>query len=134
MENPNVLRSNSVGNKYELIIVAAREARRLNELSRQTGLNLGAKVTNVALEEALKGNVLYRYGSPDDQDEVKEEAPAESSPERVPRGDARDVRDHPIQAPRAPRGPGRILLPPADPAIGALPRLEGATDRNRWYH
>lgn len=81
MENPNVLRSNNVGNKYELIIVAAREARRLNELSRQTGLNLGAKVTNVALEEAVKGNVLYRYGSPDEQDEVKEEIPAESSPE-----------------------------------------------------
>jgi DNA-directed RNA polymerase omega subunit len=81
VENPNVLRSNNVGNKYELIIVAAREARRLNELSRQTGLNLGGKVTNVALEEAVKGNVLYRYGSPDDPDDAKDEAPAESTPE-----------------------------------------------------
>jgi len=58
---PNVLRSSNIPNKYELIIVAAKEARRLNELSRQTGLNLGGKVTNIALEEALKGNVLYRY-------------------------------------------------------------------------
>lgn len=82
MENPNVLRSNNVANKYEMIIVAAREARRLNELSRQTGLNVGGKVTNAALEEALKGNVLYRYGSPaDDDEEMKESAPAEPSSE-----------------------------------------------------
>ncbi|HEU4940096.1 MAG TPA: DNA-directed RNA polymerase subunit omega [Candidatus Eisenbacteria bacterium] len=58
---PTVLRSSNVPNKYELIIVAAKEARRINELSRQTGLNLGGKVTNVALEEALKGNVLYHF-------------------------------------------------------------------------
>ena len=56
-----VLRSSNIPNKYELIVVAAKEARRLNELSRQTGLDLGGKVTNIALEEALKGNVLYRY-------------------------------------------------------------------------
>lgn len=67
----DVLRSSNIPNKYELIIVAAKEARRLNELSRQTGLNLGGKVTNVALEEALKGNVLYRYKM--DPDEAKPE-------------------------------------------------------------
>jgi DNA-directed RNA polymerase subunit K/omega len=60
-EKQEVHRSSNAPNKYELIIVAAKEARRLNELSRQTGLNLGAKVTNVALEEAVKGDVLYRY-------------------------------------------------------------------------
>jgi DNA-directed RNA polymerase omega subunit len=60
-EKPGVLRSSNIPSKYELIIVAAKEARRLNELSRVTGLNLGGKVTNIALEEALKGNVLYRY-------------------------------------------------------------------------
>ena len=76
----NVLRSSNIPNKYELIIVAAREARRLNELSRQTGLNVGGKVTNVALEEALKGNVLYRYTEMLD-DDVKEETPAISSEE-----------------------------------------------------
>jgi DNA-directed RNA polymerase omega subunit len=71
---PNVLRSSNIPNKYELIIVAAREARRLNELSRQTGLNVGGKVTNAALEEALKGNVLYRFVDVD-EDGVKEETP-----------------------------------------------------------
>ena len=81
MDNqPEVLRSSNIPNKYELIIVASREARRLNELSRQTGLNLGGKVTNIALEEALKGNVLYRYVDVPD-DDVKEDAPASSSEE-----------------------------------------------------
>lgn len=56
------LRSNNILNKYELIIVAAKEARRLNELSRQTGLDLGGKVTNIALEETHKGHVVYQYG------------------------------------------------------------------------
>jgi DNA-directed RNA polymerase omega subunit len=74
-----VLRSSNIPNKYELIIVASREARRLNELSRQTGLNLGGKVTNIALEEALKGNVLYRYADIDDE-EIQAETPA-STPE-----------------------------------------------------
>jgi len=62
LDEKGVLRSNNIPNKYELIVVAAKEARRLNELSRQTGLNPGGKVSNVALEEVLKGNVSYRYG------------------------------------------------------------------------
>jgi DNA-directed RNA polymerase subunit K/omega len=81
MENqPNVLRSSNIPNKYELIIVASREARRLNELSRQTGLNVGGKVTNVALEEALKGNVLYHYAEVADE-ESQPEAPASPTEE-----------------------------------------------------
>ena len=72
-----VLRSSNIPNKYELIIVASKEARRLNELSRQTGLNLGAKVTNVALEEALKGNVLYRYRDDPDEEKIDVDESAE---------------------------------------------------------
>ena len=71
LEEQGVLRSSNIPNKYELIIVAAKEARRLNELSRQTGLNLGGKVTNIALEEALKGNVLYRYRAENEEVEIK---------------------------------------------------------------
>jgi DNA-directed RNA polymerase omega subunit len=73
LDEQGVLRSSNIPNKYELIIVAAKEARRLNELSRQTGLNLGGKVTNVALEETIKGNVLYRYRS--ETEDVKPEPP-----------------------------------------------------------
>jgi DNA-directed RNA polymerase subunit K/omega len=80
MDPANVLRSSNIPNKYELIIVASREARRLNELSRQTGLNVGGKVTNVALEEALKGNVLYHYADVVD-DEIQSEAPGAPSEE-----------------------------------------------------
>lgn len=72
-QDKGILRSSNIPNKYELIIVASKEARRLNELSRQTGLNLGGKVTNIALEEALKGNVLYRYVA--DPDDPKPESP-----------------------------------------------------------
>jgi DNA-directed RNA polymerase omega subunit len=75
LDPKNVLRSSNIPNKYELIIVAAKEARRLNELSRQTGLNVGGKVTNVALEEALKGNVLYKYEEAD-EDQVESAEPA----------------------------------------------------------
>ena len=71
LEEQGILRSSNIPNKYELIIVAAKEARRLNELSRQTGLNLGGKVTNIALEEALKGNVLYRYRAENEEVEIK---------------------------------------------------------------
>ena len=73
-----IRRSSNIPNKYELIIVAAKEARRLNELSRQTGLNLGGKVTNIALEEALKGNVLYSYRS---ENEEPAAAPDAAAPE-----------------------------------------------------
>jgi len=48
-------------NKYELAIVAAREARRLNEWSKRTGETLPGKVTAVALERTLRGEVPYSY-------------------------------------------------------------------------
>ncbi|HZE18861.1 MAG TPA: DNA-directed RNA polymerase subunit omega [Candidatus Angelobacter sp.] len=77
LDDKGVLRSSNIPNKYELIIVASKEARRLNELSRQTGLNLGGKVTNVALEETIKGNVLYRYRDEDEELKVETPEPAE---------------------------------------------------------
>jgi len=74
-------RSSNIPNKYELIIVAAKEARRLNELSRQTGLNLGGKVTNVALEEALKGHVLYTYRNEEEDLDAAKQAAKEAEDE-----------------------------------------------------
>ena len=46
-------------NKYAIAIVAAREARRLNEWSRQSGQNVPAKVTAVALQRTIAGEVPY---------------------------------------------------------------------------
>jgi DNA-directed RNA polymerase subunit K/omega len=48
-------------NKYELAIVAAREARRLNEWTRRSGETVTGKVTAVALERTLRGEVPYLY-------------------------------------------------------------------------
>ena len=50
--------------KYEIAIVAAREARRLNEWSRRSGETVPGKVTAMALERTVRGEVRYEY---DDQ-------------------------------------------------------------------
>lgn len=47
--------------KYEIAIVAAREARRLNDWSRRSGENVTGKVTAVALERTIRGEVHYDY-------------------------------------------------------------------------
>ncbi len=48
-------------NKYELAIVAAREARRLNEWMRRTGETVPGKVTAVALERTIRNEVPYLF-------------------------------------------------------------------------
>ena len=50
--------------KYELSIVAAREARRLNDWVRRSGETLHGKVTAVALERVLHDDVPYSYEDP----------------------------------------------------------------------
>lgn len=51
-------------NKYELVIVAAREARHINELARLTGEPLTGKVTAIALERVLREEVPFTYEEP----------------------------------------------------------------------
>ena len=48
-------------NKYELAIVAAREARRLNEWTRRSGETILGKVTATALERTIRGEVPSFY-------------------------------------------------------------------------
>jgi len=48
-------------NKYEISIVAAREARRLNEWTKRTGEDVPGKVTATALERTIRGEVPYLY-------------------------------------------------------------------------
>ena len=50
--------------KYELAIVASREARRLNEWIRRSGETLHGKVTAVALERVIRDDVPYYYEDP----------------------------------------------------------------------
>jgi DNA-directed RNA polymerase subunit K/omega len=60
-------------NKYEIAIVAAREARRLNDWSRRTGEQVHGKVTAVALERTVHGEVAYDYDEQEPQPETTEE-------------------------------------------------------------
>ena len=48
-------------NKYEMVVVAAREARRLNEMAHQQGRELKGRVTDLAMKRFLSGDVKYRY-------------------------------------------------------------------------
>ncbi|NOT34887.1 MAG: DNA-directed RNA polymerase subunit omega [Candidatus Eisenbacteria bacterium] len=48
-------------NKYEIAIIAAREARRLNEWSRRTGEAVQGKVTSTAMQRVIRGEVPYGY-------------------------------------------------------------------------
>jgi DNA-directed RNA polymerase subunit K/omega len=51
-------------NKYELVIVAARHARRLNDLARLTGEPLPGRVTAIALGRVLDDEVPFTYEEP----------------------------------------------------------------------
>lgn len=51
-------------NKYELVIIAAREARRINEMARLTGEPLLGKVTAHALDNVIRGEVPFTYEEP----------------------------------------------------------------------
>ena len=48
-------------NKYELAIIAAREARRLNEWARRSTEVSPGKVTATALERVVRGEVPFEY-------------------------------------------------------------------------
>ena len=48
-------------NKYEISIIAAREARRMNEWARRSNDTSGAKVTAAALERTIRGEVPFGY-------------------------------------------------------------------------
>lgn len=54
----------SMINKYEMVVVAGREARRLNELAHQQGRELKGRVTDIAMKRYLSGEVKYRYEAP----------------------------------------------------------------------
>ena len=55
--------------KYELVMIAAREARRLNERARASGKELKRRVTEVAWERLVQGDIHYTYGELPYEDE-----------------------------------------------------------------
>jgi hypothetical protein len=71
-DDGRLLHSTQIANKYEAAIVAAMEARRLNDITRVTGESLSARVTQMAIENVNAGRVSFQYGDP-----VKPTPPAE---------------------------------------------------------
>ncbi len=63
-EGARVLNSKQVSNKYEAAIVAAVEARRLNDITRVTGESLSARVTQMAIDNVRHGRVQFFYDEP----------------------------------------------------------------------
>ncbi len=59
----------SFANKYELAIIAAKEARRINDVLRRAGQELEDQVTLHALDKVQKGKVRYMYDTQEGKDE-----------------------------------------------------------------
>jgi DNA-directed RNA polymerase subunit K/omega len=51
----------SFPNKYEAAIIAAKEARRLNDIIRHSGEDTKEKITLVAIDRVAKGKVKFGY-------------------------------------------------------------------------
>ena len=49
-----------VPNKYEAIVVIAKEARRIAQWARERGIKLPKRATTLAIERFLEGKVKYR--------------------------------------------------------------------------
>ena len=63
-------------NKYEMVIIAAREARRVNDLARGSGQKVERKVTLSAVEKAIRGELRFLYEDEIQEREEKEEKPS----------------------------------------------------------
>jgi DNA-directed RNA polymerase subunit K/omega len=58
-----------IHSKYELVVIASREARRLNERARAGGKELKRRVTDVAWDRLVNGDINYTYGELPYEDE-----------------------------------------------------------------
>ncbi len=61
-----------VMNKYELVVIASREARRLNDIARMHGRELKRRPTKLAWERLGQGKVKYTY-EPETLDQAVEQ-------------------------------------------------------------
>jgi DNA-directed RNA polymerase subunit K/omega len=61
MEDSDRSSASSFPNKYEIAIIAAKEARRINDVLRHSGEDMKEKVTLVAIERVAKGKVKFVY-------------------------------------------------------------------------
>jgi DNA-directed RNA polymerase subunit K/omega len=62
-------------NKYEMVLISAREARRLNELAKLSGGELRIRPTTLAWDRLSSGKIKYTYEpeAPQPEDVLTEE-------------------------------------------------------------
>jgi len=64
-------------NKYEMVLISAREARRINEVARMHGRELRVRPTTAAWERLISGKIKYTYeAEPAPQEELVPEESA----------------------------------------------------------
>ena len=61
MSHDNVKNTRTSENRYELIVVAAREARRLNDYYRQRNVQPKSRVTTEAMGRAIVDGITYAF-------------------------------------------------------------------------
>ncbi len=76
MPEESDLNSKSCSNLYELIMIAAKEARRLNEFYRNRNVQPKERVTTEAIRHVCDDGVAYNFRAPDTPEETSE-APKE---------------------------------------------------------
>jgi DNA-directed RNA polymerase subunit K/omega len=84
MSDDKIESSNSlddIRSRYEMVMIAGREARRLNELARTNGKELKRRVTEVAWERLQTGKVYFSYQEPPREDE--NEVPRDMVPDLI---------------------------------------------------
>jgi DNA-directed RNA polymerase subunit K/omega len=85
--------------KYELVMIASREARRLNDTARASGKELKRRITEVAWERLLAGKIKFTYS---DEEPPAEDVPLETLAEggmpRLPLEDAAEIEPEDIES------------------------------------
>ena len=76
MSDEGIQSTKDGSNRYELIIAAAREARRLNDYYRNRGLEPKSRITTEAMHRASHDGISFTYQRPREEPEADAEAPA----------------------------------------------------------
>ena len=61
-------------NKYEMVLIAAREARRLNEMAKLSARELKVRPTTIAWDRLMTGRIKYTYEAPEEERRAEEGA------------------------------------------------------------
>jgi DNA-directed RNA polymerase subunit K/omega len=63
-------------NKYEMVLISAREARRLNEIAKLSGRELKVRPTTIAWDRLSQGKIQFTYEAPEEEPRRSEDGGA----------------------------------------------------------